>query len=44
MNQICAFGGDTDTKAAIVGTVFGHLIGYKYFGEEDLQTMRSLVP
>ena len=44
MNQICAFGGDTDTNAAIVGTVIGPLIGYKYFGEEDLQTMISLVP
>ena len=44
MNQICAFGGDTDTNAAIVGTVIGPLIGYKYFGDEDLKTMIRLVP
>ena len=44
MNQICSFGGDTDTNAAIVGTVIGPLIGYKYFGDEELTTMISLVP
>ena len=44
MNQICAFGGDTDTNAAIVGTVIGPLIGYKFFGDEDFKTMVNLVP
>ena len=34
MNEICTFGGDTDTNAAIVGAVIGPLIGYKNFGEE----------
>ena len=34
MNEICSFGGDTDTNAAIVGAVIGPLIGYKNFGEE----------
>ena len=44
MNQICAFGGDTDTNAAIVGTVIGPLVGYKNFGNNDFETMVSLVP
>ena len=34
MNQICNYGGDTDTNAAIVGTVIGPLIGLKNFGDE----------
>ena len=34
MNEICTFGGDTDTNAAIVGAVLGPLIGYKNFGKE----------
>ena len=36
MNQICDFGGDTDTNAAIVGTVIGPLIGYFNFGNHFL--------
>lgn len=44
MNQICSFGGDTDTNAAIVGTVIGPLIGYKYFGKDDLNKMIKLIP
>ena len=44
MNQICCFGGDTDTNAAIVGAVIGPLIGYKNFGEKDFEKMVSLVP
>ena len=44
MNQICSFGGDTDTNAAIVGTVIGPLIGYKLFGDEEFETMVNLVP
>ena len=43
-NQICCFGGDTDTNAAIVGAVIGPLIGYKNFGEKDFEKMVSLVP
>ena len=44
MNQICSFGGDTDTNAAIVGTVIGPLIGFKNFGNKELLTMVKLVP
>ena len=44
MNQICSFGGDTDTNAAIVGTVIGPLIGYKNFGDEEFLKMVKLVP
>ena len=44
MNQICSFGGDTDTNAAIVGTVIGPLIGYKNFGDKEFLKMVSLVP
>ena len=44
MNQICAFGGDTDTNAAIVGAVIGPLIGYKNFGKNEFNQMISLVP
>ena len=44
MNQICSFGGDTDTNAAIVGAVVGPLIGYKNFCDEDFLKMVSLVP
>ena len=32
MNQICDFGGNTDSNAFIVGTVIGPLIGYFNFG------------
>ena len=31
IQEICDYGGDTDTNAAIVGTVIGPLIGYFYF-------------
>jgi ADP-ribosylglycohydrolase len=44
MNKICSYGGDTDTNAAIVGTVIGPLIGYKAFGEEDFSKMFKLIP
>ena len=44
MNQICNFGGDTDTNAAIVGTVIGPIIGYKNFGKDDFHKMAKLVP
>ncbi len=33
IDEICDCGGDTDTNAAIVGSVIGPLIGYKEFGE-----------
>ena len=44
MNQICSFGGDTDTNAAIVGAVIGPLIGYKDFCDDEFLKMVSLVP
>ena len=44
MNQICSFGGDTDTNAAIVGAVIGPLIGYKDFFDEEYLKMLNLVP
>jgi hypothetical protein len=44
MNQICSFGGDTDTNAAIVGTVIGPLIGFKNFGDKEFLAMVKLVP
>ena len=44
MNQICTYGGDTDTNAAIVGAVIGPLIGYKNFGDEEFRQMVELVP
>ena len=44
MNQICSFGGDTDTNAAIVGAVIGPLIGFKKFGDNDFKKMVNLVP
>lgn len=37
MNQICSFGGDTDTNCAIVGKVIGPFIGFKNFGEREFQ-------
>jgi hypothetical protein len=43
MNQICSYGGDTDTNAAIAGAVLGPLIGYKNFGSE-FKVMVELVP
>lgn len=43
MNQICSYGGDTDTNAAIAGAVLGPLIGYKNFGDE-FKTMVELIP
>ena len=44
MNQICNIGGDTDTNAAIVGTVIGPLLGYKNFGNSEFQKMVTLIP
>ena len=44
MNKICTYGGDTDTNAAIVGTVIGPLIGYKEFGEKEFSQMFKLIP
>ena len=38
VNQICNLGGDTDTNAAIVGSVFGPLVGFKSFAK-DLKAM-----
>ena len=33
MNEICDYGGDTDTNCAIVGTAIGPLIGFKNFNK-----------
>ena len=42
MNEICNFGGDTDTNCAIVGTVIGPLIGYYNFGNNDFNYLISV--
>jgi hypothetical protein len=42
MNEICNFGGDTDTNCAIVGTVIGPLIGYYKFGNNDFDYLISV--
>jgi hypothetical protein len=42
MNEICNFGGDTDTNCAIVGTVIGPLIGYYHFGRNDFDCLISV--
>ena len=34
MNDICNYGGDTDTNGAIVMGIFGPIIGFKNFGSE----------
>ena len=38
IQEICDYGGDTDTNAAIVGTVIGPLIGFKNFGDETISS------
>ena len=43
INEICNAGGDTDTNAAIVGTVIGPLIGFENFGKE-LDVLIEFVP
>ena len=43
INEICNAGGDTDTNAAIVGTVIGPLIGFENFGKE-LDILLEFVP
>ena len=42
MNQICTFGGDTDTNACIVGTVIGPLCGFRKFGDVELVLMMGI--
>jgi len=41
MYEICDFGGDTDTNAAIVGMVMGPLIGLENFDKNYLETFLS---
>ena len=41
--EICDFGGDTDTNSAIVGTLFGPLIGYKNFGDKYFSRLISFI-
>ena len=36
IEEICDYGGDTDTNAAIVGTVIGPMIGYTNFTKDKL--------
>ena len=36
IQEICDYGGDTDTNAAIVGTVIGPMIGYLNFTKDNL--------
>ena len=43
MNEICNFGGDTDTNCAIVATVIGPIIGFDNFGD-DLKTLLKCIP
>ena len=43
INEICNAGGDTDTNAAIVGTIIGPLIGFENFGKE-LEVLIEFVP
>ena len=43
MNEICNFGGDTDTNCAIVATVLGPIIGFDNFGEE-LKILLNHIP
>ena len=43
MNQICNYGGDTDTNAAIVGQVLGPLIGAKNFNKNDVKLVLEYV-
>ena len=41
MYEICDFGGDTDTNAAIVGMIMGPLIGLDNFDKNYLETFLS---
>ena len=41
MYEICDFGGDTDTNAAIVGMILGPLIGLENFDKNYLETFLS---
>ena len=43
INEICNYGGDTDTNCAIVGTIIGPIIGLDNFGEE-LNILLDLIP
>ena len=36
IQEICDYGGDTDTNAAIVGTVIGPMVGYLNFTKDKL--------
>jgi len=36
IEEICDYGGDTDTNATIVGTVIGPMIGYSNFTKDKL--------
>ena len=42
IEQICDFGGDTDTNGAIVGTLIGPIIGYKNFYDKNNEIEKNL--
>ena len=44
MTEICTFGGDTDTNAAIVGIVIGPLIGFSNFGDKLKMIFEVVAP